>query len=87
MADHDYRDGGLRPKYRVAKADGSPLDEGADYFVLRLDADPHARAAALAYADAVQAENARLADDLRLRVASYEPGFRAASESLRRQGF
>lgn len=37
-------------KYLVTKADGSPVDPKADYFVLRLDTDPAARLAAYCYA-------------------------------------
>jgi len=54
-------------------------DEGAAYFVLRLDEDPHARKAAMAYADSVEQENKQLADELRTTV-------RAISESARLTG-
>jgi len=43
-------------KYIVTKADGTPTDPEADYFVLRLDTDPLARKAARQYAkDAARA--------------------------------
>jgi hypothetical protein len=42
-----------------------PVDPEAVYFVLRLDEDPHARKAALAYADSVESENAEFAGDIR----------------------
>ena len=37
-------------KYIIFKSDGSLVDEKADYLVLRLDTDEHARAAAMVYA-------------------------------------
>jgi hypothetical protein len=40
MADHDYKTGGLRQKYNVTKLSGEPIDDGAVYFVLRIDEDP-----------------------------------------------
>jgi hypothetical protein len=46
------------------------VDKDAVYFVLRLDGDPHARAAAMAYAVSVQEENPQFAKDIveRIRV-------------------
>ena len=52
---------GLYRKYIIQKADGQPTDPGAQYFVLRIDTDRHARAAIQAYADSVRSENFRLA--------------------------
>jgi hypothetical protein len=66
MADHDYKNGGLHQKYHITKTSGEPVDESAVYFVLRVDEDPHARKALLAYADSVASENEILASDLRL---------------------
>lgn len=43
-------------------------DPEAIYFVLRLDTDPHARHAALAYANSVEAENKEFARDIREKV-------------------
>lgn len=40
---------GLFKKFNVTKADGSPTDPKARYFVLRLDDDEAARSAALEY--------------------------------------
>lgn len=40
----------LYEKYVITKADGSPVDPSAEYFVLRLDTDECARQAAAAYA-------------------------------------
>lgn len=56
---------GLFKKYIITKADGSPVDPDAVYFVLRLDTDPHAERAAEAYAASVGSENPDLASDLR----------------------
>jgi len=55
---------GLYQKYIIEKADGSPTDPKAVYFVLRLDTDPAAREAASAYASACQEANSQLASDL-----------------------
>lgn len=49
-----------------------PIDGDAIYFVLRLDKDPHARAAALAYANSVEFYNITLAEDIRRRVMVFE---------------
>jgi hypothetical protein len=64
---------GIYDKYTVIKNDGTG-DPGADYFVLRLDTDKHARKAAIAYAESIQDENPNLAFDIRRRVAKYEGG-------------
>jgi len=64
---------GLYYKYEVIKIDGD-VDLNADYFVLRMDTDPHARKAAIAYAESIQDENPNLAFDIRKRVAKYEGG-------------
>jgi hypothetical protein len=55
---------GLCGKYKIEKRDGS-TDPNAEYFVLRIDKDPHARFAAYAYADVCEKDNSLLADDLR----------------------
>jgi hypothetical protein len=52
-------------KYVISKADGSPVDPGARYLVLRLDTDPFARKAAEAYAEVVAEANPRLAEAVR----------------------
>lgn len=58
------RDGLVRDKYTITKTSGEPVDPTARYFVLRYDADPHARVALAAYAESVRADNQQLADDL-----------------------
>lgn len=55
---------GLFDKYRIEKADGSPVNPQAVYFTLRLDTDRHARAAIRVYAESVRGENPVLARDL-----------------------
>ena len=62
---------GLYGKYVIEKADGSEVDKGADYFVLRLDKDIHARKAALGYAESVSNENPILAIELNKRISKY----------------
>jgi len=56
---------GLYGKYRISKADGTPTDPGAQYFVLRIDTDQAARMALQTYANYVEHDNPTLADDLR----------------------
>lgn len=53
---------GVFGKYILSKADGSPVDESACYFVLRLDTDPAARKAARVYAE--NCSNEKLAEGL-----------------------
>lgn len=65
---------GLYDKYTVVKNDGSLTDSDADYFVLRLDTDPHARVAALAYANSIKESNPNLAFDLFQRVSKIDKG-------------
>ncbi len=55
---------GLYSKYKVEKADGSPIDDEAEYFVLRVDKDPHARVAVRAYARSIKKGNPKLAEHL-----------------------
>lgn len=59
---------GLYRKYIIAKADGSPMDPNADYFVLRLDTDQAARGAARNYANRIVGDNPLFAQELRDRV-------------------
>lgn len=62
---------GLYGKYRISKADGSPVDPEADYFVLRLDTDPVARRAAREYS--YMTVDRKLALDLQERITKYNP--------------
>jgi hypothetical protein len=63
--------GRLYDKYIIEKANGEPIDPNADYFVLRLDTDLHARTAAMAYANSIENENPAFARDIRDRLWSY----------------
>jgi len=63
------RKSGLYGKYIIQKADGSPVDPEADYFILRLDADPVARIAALEYA--IQTDDQKLGEMLEKRVMDH----------------
>ena len=62
---------GLYGKYHLSKADGSPVDPGADYFVLRLDSDPVARRAALQYS--YMTPDRTLAIGLQEKLTKYNP--------------
>jgi len=55
---------GYKRKYIIRKASGEQVDPNADYFVLRLDKDPHALNALAKYAESVRKENELFADDL-----------------------
>jgi len=55
---------GLYKKYNITKTDGMPVDQEAEYFVLRLDTDRYARTAAKSYARACRFEDRQLALDL-----------------------
>jgi hypothetical protein len=63
---------GLYGKYRIEKADGSPVDPNAVYFTLRLDSDPHARAAIRAYIESCRGEQPELAKDLEVMLKKIE---------------
>lgn len=65
MSYPNFKVGGLTSKYIIQKANGAPIDENAEYLVLRLDTDPHARSAALHYAEAVGKDNPVFASDLK----------------------
>ena len=61
---------GLKHKYNLTKADGSPVDPDGIYFVLKLNSkDPAHREAsqraALVYANRIQETIPELAEDLR----------------------
>lgn len=61
----DMRGDRLYDKYIIAKRDDSPIDPKAQYFVLRLDSDGCARAAAYVYARCISTEWPGLAEELR----------------------
>ncbi len=60
----NYKRGGYEKKYIVKKTNGHPIDPKADYFVLRLDTDPHALKALETYYWSVRNDNRQLAEDL-----------------------
>lgn len=55
---------GLYGKYKVEKADGSPTDPEARYFVLRIDTDAAARSALRLYCKEIKESAPELARDL-----------------------
>jgi hypothetical protein len=55
---------GVYGKYKIEKADGSPVDPEAVYFVLRVDTDAAARTALRAYCRAIKDTNRQLAREL-----------------------
>jgi hypothetical protein len=67
-----YKEGGLEKKFIVSKVDGSEVDPLAQYFVLRVDEDPHALTALKAYAQSVKEDNPKLAEDLDLWITLIE---------------
>jgi len=62
---------GLYQKYIIQKADGTPIDTDADYFVLRLDTDPCARGALRNYANRIYGDNPILSKELRDKCDEY----------------
>ncbi len=60
----NYKHGGYEQKYIISKVNGKPVDPKADYFVLRLDTDPHALKALETYYWSVRNDNRQLAEDL-----------------------
>jgi hypothetical protein len=76
MADHDFLKGGWNwDKYRVEKSDGTPIEPGAVYAVLRIDSDPHARTALRHYAMTVSGINPILAADIMVKLDETEDVF------------
>jgi len=59
-----YMNGGIKRKYIISKVNGKPVDKNAVYFVLRVDKDPHAIPALLAYAKSVEKDNPEFACDV-----------------------
>lgn len=66
-----YKSGGLEPRFIIERADGKPIAADRRYSLV-LDfsgADPHARVAALVYAELVREENPQLAEDIKTALA------------------
>jgi hypothetical protein len=79
----------LYNKYKIEKTDGTSVDPDAVYFVLRIDTDPAARAALIAYADACM--DNQFAHELRMLVAEHggdpdEVAWREIEAELRERG-
>ncbi len=70
MSKPNYKEGGLKPdKYRIEVWDEEeqnyiPTKHEAQYFVLRVDKDPHALKALEFYRHSVRKDNPQFADDL-----------------------
>lgn len=66
---------GLHGRYHITKANGDPVDPGAEYFVLRVDGAAEfahmqaCRAALSLYADMIETDLPQLARELRARYA------------------
>lgn len=59
-----FKVGGLYQKYKIERNDGTPIQEGSEFFVLRVDSDPHARSAMALYASLVARENLALGEEI-----------------------
>lgn len=68
----NYKHGGCDKKYIITKKSGKPIDPDADYFVLRIDKDPHALVALESYANSVKVDNMELYNDLIQKVEEYK---------------
>ena len=68
-----FKNGGIKNKYEIRKIDGTQVDPEAWYFVLRVDKDPHAQIAAIAYAYSVEEDNPLLSKELLEKVKSFRP--------------
>lgn len=65
---------GLYGKYIIEKSNKKPVDPQADYFVLRLDTDKHARNALKEYSKSIKNDNPILARDIHDRLEEYRLG-------------
>ena len=65
---------GLYEKYIVRRSDGSAIPYEADFFVLRIDKDKHAKNALVAYAESLHShkECPKLHSDLMEKVVKYD---------------
>lgn len=68
----NYKHGGYEKKYIINKRSGKQVDPSADYFVLRLDKDPHAIVALESYANSVKVDNEELYNDLIKKINEYK---------------
>ncbi len=65
----NYLNGGYEKKYIIEKANGNPIEPGADYFVFRLDKDPYALDALYVYACSLTYVNPELSKDLLYKIS------------------
>jgi hypothetical protein len=75
-----FKNGGIKNKYEIRKIDGTQVDPEAWYFVLRVDKDPHAQVAAMAYAHSVADDNRQLSEELLVKVREFNPSFDVKEE-------
>lgn len=68
----NYKHGGYDKKYIITKKSGKPINPNADYFVLRVDKDPHALVALESYANSVKVDNMELYNDLIQKINEYK---------------
>ena len=68
---------GYEDKYVVSKRNGQPINPFAQYFVLRMDTDPHAREAIRTYAGCVEECDKGMANSLLKRLRDSEDSFNA----------
>lgn len=60
-------------EYVITRSDGSPIAGGAQWLILRLDADPVARAVAADYVARIEDSNPALAESIRARLHACTP--------------
>lgn len=66
MANSEYAVGGFEERFTIERADGEPISPDARYIVLDYSGrDPHAIKALEVYAESVQAENPKFAEEIR----------------------
>lgn len=66
----------LFSKYTIQKTDGTPIDPEAQYFVLRIDTDEHARRALATYIFSVMRDDEGFAKELWDWLCRYMPSLR-----------
>jgi hypothetical protein len=81
-----FKNGGIKNKYEIKKIDGSRMDPEAWYFVLRVDKDPHAQIAAMAYAYSVKEDNEVLSQELLDKIKEFNPGLDEKEVSHQEEG-
>jgi hypothetical protein len=82
----NYKKGGYEKRFIVQKANGEPTDPNADYFVLRLDKDPHALEALYTYALSIIGDNKQFSSDL-MKIYRYYQGQRLPEKHIIREKY